>query len=146
MVSPNISRITSSADHLLLKGFVFDVIAETSEPALDFLDDVDSSEFSTPKRHLTVLQEWEERALAVVESDSPYCDAGAALEGFWRTVIADNIGGIRATDEAVNMFNVWSDGVNRRKIKTTWTGHISQNPTLVLLMQPANIADSAFPL
>jgi hypothetical protein len=98
----------SSDNDLLLKGFVFDIVADISECAYQLLDFIDTSEFYTPKQHLTVIQAWEEKALDAVGNSNPYPTHAAGLEAFWRTIIADAIDGTRAACETVHMFNVWS--------------------------------------
>jgi hypothetical protein len=104
----SVSVYTSfNIDHLVLKGFVFDTLVDLCDDAVDLLGRINTSDFRTPQQHLTIIQQWEQKALEISGDGDPYSHTGR-LEAFWRTLIADAIGDKRATKDAAEMFKVWS--------------------------------------
>ena len=87
---------------------MFDTIVDTCEVAYDFLNHLQLSDFYATQQHLTIIRGWEEKVQEVSENEDPYSSVCTRLEAFWRTLIVDAIGDIRATNEVEHMFNVWS--------------------------------------
>ena len=102
------TNISSNTDHLTLKGFIFDTLADLC--AIHFMPDLALFDFNKPSQHLTVIQDWDKKALEVREGLDPYIHTCGRMEAFWRTLIADAIGDERATEAELTaeMFNVWS--------------------------------------
>ena len=104
-VSTTVSYIS---DTLILAGFVYDTVIDVCQEAEDIESDLNSTEFFTAQQQLTVIQQWEERALEASENHDPYIPNCTRIEAFWRTVIADEMNESRAPREAEQLFNVWS--------------------------------------
>jgi hypothetical protein len=102
--------VSRDANILLVTGFVFDTAEVIWRTARDLLAlfGRGADRYRTKQQHLTIVQDWENEALESSKKVDPYQPQSSRLEAFWRTVIADAIDGERATDEVVEMFNVWS--------------------------------------
>ena len=96
------------SDTIILAGFVYDTVLDVCEKAEHIEIDVNDIVFFTPQQQLTVIQQWEERALETSENHDPYMPGCTRIEDFWRTVIADEMNESRAPREAEQLFNVWS--------------------------------------
>jgi hypothetical protein len=93
---------------LTLQGFVFGNV-QYLEEVLEDLDSLFSNDFNEANQHLTVMQQWEERALREPATPSPYLGKKGRLDAFWRTLTADAfLGQRKAPEEAFNQFEVWS--------------------------------------
>lgn len=98
----------SDLDNLVLTGFLFDILHNLYEPAVEF--EINTSAFNEAQQQSTIIQKWDETVLGFTALPDPYENTCGKIAAFWRTLVADMIGDGRATEEplAGEMFNVWS--------------------------------------